>query len=111
MRLLRVTVALCSLLVLASPAAAQERIETTYEKGELLSDEGGHKRIYTVKGHPELVLLVLEPGRPPGLLAKEKALLDRLADAGIPAARFLKIGTYGGLDAAIQRRFEVSTKD
>ncbi|MEZ0229285.1 MAG: hypothetical protein ACAI25_11720, partial [Planctomycetota bacterium] len=31
--------------------------------------------------------------------------------AGVPAARFLKIGTYEGRDAAIQRRYEISNKD
>ena len=107
----RSVAALVAVLLLAAPVRAQEALDRKYEKGPPISLDGGHKAVYSVVGHPDLVLLVMGDESPKGLLGKEKTVLDELAAAGIPAARFLETGTFEGHDAAIQRRFEISTKD
>jgi hypothetical protein len=115
---------LLALLVLALPARAQDALESTYKLGERIG-KGTFKSFYEVKDHPDLVLGIVErpvdsalgeedddPETPRQLpLEKEKALLDRLEAKGLPVAKILAIGTFGGKPAYVQKRFESSDRD
>ncbi|HZU96221.1 MAG TPA: hypothetical protein VFF73_05890 [Planctomycetota bacterium] len=98
-------------LLVAGSAHAQGRLDLEYERGDLISKEGGNKTVWSVKGHPDLVLLLQEPGRPKNLIEEEGKLLDELDAKGVPSAKFVAWGTYGKRPAAIQKRYEVSNKD
>jgi len=116
--------AVALLLFIALPAKAQDALESTYKLGERIG-KGTFKSFYEVKDHPDLVLGIVErpvdsalgeedddPETPRQLpLEKEKALLDRLEAKGLPVAKILAIGTFGGKPAYVQKRFESSDRD
>ncbi len=96
------------------PAVAQAQdLDQKYKKADLLGS-GSFKDVYTVEGHPELAIGIVN--RSPQfqafgadkiatMLEQEKSMLDRLDQAGIPAAKILEIGTYEGKKAYVQLRF------
>ena len=52
--------------------------------------DGAFKRVYTIRGAPDRVLLVLDGNI--NSLVKEAEMLEQLASFGVPAARFEWIG-------------------
>jgi hypothetical protein len=109
--------ALGFVLLASSLALAQEKLDKKYELGEELGS-GTFKTVYTVKGHPELVIGVQHatefgdytPEQMASVLKDEKKMLDRLARAGVPTSTILSIGTFDGKPAYLQRRFETGDR-
>jgi hypothetical protein len=106
----RTLIAALFVAVAATVASAQDAFENRFELGKRLGG-GTYKIVYEVKGHPDLVLILVKKNRRSDTLAKEKAFLDELDAKGVPVAKILELGTFDGRVAGIQKRYEVSDRD
>jgi len=105
----RALLGLLPLLLLAQTARGDE-LSDRYKIAEKLGS-GAFKDVYAVVDHPELALGIFERNRngawgdKTNLLEDEKAMLDKIAQAGVPTATILEISTYEGKKAYLQKRF------
>jgi hypothetical protein len=109
----RAWLGLVSLFLFVSTAYA-DGLSDKYKIAEKLGN-GAFKDVYAVEGHPELAIGILARnpgawGNRPNLLNEEKAMLDRIAAAGVPTATILEISTYNGQKAYLQKRFATANR-
>jgi hypothetical protein len=127
MRLLRRSVAAAlALFLLAGVASGQDGdLGRKYVKDRKLGT-GTFKSAWTLKDAktgkpiPDKVLILVDrttawedigDAEIKTMLADEQAQLEQLDKAGVPAAKYLAIGTYQGKQAGIQPRFTASNRD
>ncbi|MEZ0230518.1 MAG: hypothetical protein ACAI25_17990 [Planctomycetota bacterium] len=100
---LKAALSALSLLLLVSQAKAQD-LASRYELGDPLGS-GVFKTVYSVKGHPELVVGILKDDKPADTLLKERGMLRRLEKIGCPVAKILELGTFNGKTAYVQKAY------
>jgi hypothetical protein len=114
-----------ALLLLFTQVASAADLAKKYTKGDWIGS-GTFKGAYTVldaktgKPVPGKVLVIVERTEPwedfttdkiKRMLSDEKAQLDRLEAAGVPAVQFDAIGTYEGQPAAIEPAYAISNRE
>ena len=106
----RATLGVVSLLLFVSSAYA-DGLSDQYKIAEKLGN-GAYKDVYAVEGHPELALGILRAQwqKQANVLEAEKAMLDKIAAAGVPTATVLEISTYNGQIAYLQKRFATANR-
>ncbi|ADG67278.1 hypothetical protein Plim_1444 [Planctopirus limnophila DSM 3776] len=73
-------------------------------------DDGAHKEVFSVMETDKIAVGILKKGASPAILAKERALLKQLEEAGLPVMKNHEITEYNGRPAIVMDRYALGSK-